>query len=419
MDRRLVQSIVESLRVDVPREARLAGFESFGLRDWQRTLSWLDDSGLALYLLERLNQSDSLQLLPLAIQSRLQHNLASNQRRVAEMKEEFRALNGRFDEAGVKYAVLKGFALVPNFCPDAALRLQYDFDYLVHPDSEATAQSILREAGYSRKGRSPGYEPTGETTFGASPLTAPTHEEGFYSAALPRGVELHLDLWQPERDRIDLEVPKDALDRIRRANCEGISFPALAEDDALLFQVLHAFQHVLTFWCRPSCFLEIAYFIARRSSDAGFWEQFRMRVSGYRQLPAIAALVFAMAERLFQAPLPAQVRIWMMSKLPEALTRWVERYGTNWTLAPFPGSKLSLLVHRQFIDDPAAWRTVAWSRLFPLHRPAQVVEPAHSNLTSRWKIKWQQGAFVLRRLQFHLRALWGLGWKLLRWTRVG
>jgi hypothetical protein len=323
------------------------------------------------------------------------------------------------EEAGVKYAVLKGFALIPDFCSDAALRVQYDYDYLVHPESVSTAQSILHAAAYSQKAKSPGFQPTGETLFAAEPLSLPAPDEDFYSPDIPRDVEVHLDLWQTGRDMINLEVPQNVLDRTRMANCEGLSFPALAEDDALLFQVLHTFQHILAYWCRLSCFLEIAYFIKRRQSDAGFWELFRSRISSHRRLPEIAALVFAMAETLFGAPVPADVRNWLTPYLPRALSFWVHRYGRNWAFARFPGSKLSILVHREFIDDPAVWRTVAWARLFPFHRPAHVAEPCNPSLESRWKAKWQQGCFVLRRLQFHLHALLSLGWQLLRGNRIG
>jgi len=418
MNRALARCIVGSLRVTGSLEEPLAKLVKFRRPDWERTLPWLADSGLALYLLKRASQSDLHEALPAPIRDHLRRNRASNRRRIAEMKTEFGSLNCRFKAAGVDYVVLKGFTLIPDFCPDASLRSQYDYDYLVRPESVGLAQRTLEAAGYSRKTRSPGFEPAGEFLFAAQPLSLPSPDEDFYGAHIPRTVEVHVSLWQTDRDMINLDVPEDALDRKRMANWDGLCFPVLAEDDSLIFQALHTFQHILSYWCRPSCFLEIAHFIAQRYSDEAFWEQFRSRVGGRRQLPEIVALVFSMAETLFGAPLPSQIRVWVEANLRPTLSLWVRRYGRNWALAPFPGSKLTLFLHREFIDDPAVWREIARSRLFPFHRPARVAEPGGPSLTSRRKANWSQCHFVLRRLQFHLGSLLSYGWELPRWERL-
>ncbi len=67
------------------------------------------------------------------------------------MSRRFDFLNLAFNNAGVRYAVLKGLSLVPEFCPYAPLRHQGDFDYLVDPNSLEAAQRILAEAGYVPK----------------------------------------------------------------------------------------------------------------------------------------------------------------------------------------------------------------------------------------------------------------------------
>ena len=418
MNRPLAQCIVEALCVSGSSEDCLARLGSFGLGDWQRTLPWLDDSGLALYLLERISHSEFHNAFPVRIEARLRRNLASNQQRVAEMKREFASLNLGLEAAGVEYAVLKGFALAPDYCPDAALRTQYDYDYLVHPKSVKIAQQTLRAAGYSQKIKSPGFQPAGESLFANQPLSLPLPDHDFYSVNIPRAVELHVSLWQTERDMIGLEAPEDALDRKRTGSWDSLRFPVLAEDDGLIFQSLHAFQHLLSYWCRPSWFLEIAHFMAKRRSDEAFWEQFRSRVNNRRCLPEIVALVFSMAETLFGAPVPAQVRTWLAANLPSALSLWVRRYGRKCALAGFPGSKLTLFVHREFIHDPAIWKKVQRGRLLPFHRPAHVTEPGNPSLTSHWKASWDQWRFVLRRFQFHLGALLSYGWELPRWKRI-
>ena len=202
MNRALAQCVVESLRVTGPFQEPLARLRTFSRRDWQQTLPWLDDSGLALYLLDRVNRSGLSQTLPDEIESRLRGNLDSNRRRLAEMKEEFGSLNRRFESAEVEYVVLKGFALIPDYCPDAGLRSQYDYDYLVAEGSLTKAQQVLEAAGYSQKIQSPGFEKVGASLFAAQSLHLPSSDEDFYSDDLSRTVELHLSLWEPNQDRI-------------------------------------------------------------------------------------------------------------------------------------------------------------------------------------------------------------------------
>ena len=415
MNRALAQCVVESLRVTGPFQEPLARLRTFSRRDWQQTLPWLDDSGLALYLLDRVNRSGSSQTLPDEIESRLRGNLDSNRRRLAEMKEEFASLNRCFEAAGVEFVVLKGFALTPDYCPDAGLRSQYDYDYLVAEGSLAKAQQVLEAVGYSKKIQSPGFEKAGASLFAAESLHLPASDEDFYSGDISRTVELHLSLWEPNRDRIRLETPVDAVDRTTLATWEGLRFPVLADEDALVLQALHAFQHTLDYWCRPSCFLEIAYFIARRCSDSAFWERCRSRLDGRRHLFEIVGLVFAMSASLFQAPVPAEVSVWTTRNLPAALSRWVELYGRNWALARFPGSKLSLFVHCEFVEDRDVRREIRRSRLFPFHRPAKVVEPGNPTLSSRALATWDQWKFVWSRLRFHLGGFLGYAWELPRW----
>ena len=401
----LIHAIVESLRVSGPGEESLARFGAFTERDWKETLPWLDESGLGLYLLNRLSETDKLPALPTSIQARLQEDLEANCRRVAAMREEFRSLLRALTAGGVDFLVLKGFALVPDFCPDATLRTQYDYDFLVHPNSESAAHLALQAQGYSRKDQNPGFQKDTESLYTAEPLSAAQDDSGFYSINIPRAVELHGSLWESNREMISLDMPTSALDCKRPSNWRGLRFPVLAEHDALILQSSHAFQHILNYWCRPSCFLEIAHFLEKRRFDAAFWEQLRLRVEAHKHLPQVMGLVFSMAELLFKAPLPPEAADWTTATLPHMLSSWVERHGRGWALTRFPGSKLSLLVHREFIDDPKAWKQVERTRLFPFHRPARIAEAGEQGLGARWRARCEQSRFVGSRAIFHLRGL--------------
>jgi len=418
MNRPLIQCVVESLGLSGEQRNTLAGLGTFHEREWRRCLSWIDESGLALYFLKRMIDLDALGSLPATVRARLQQALAANQCRLSVMKEEFAALVRAFIDADVDFAVLKGFALIPEFCPDAALRSQYDYDFLVHPDSANAARQVLQARGFSAKVKSPGFAKEKEYLFAAQPLALPSPGQNFYSVNIPRAVELHEALWEPNGDMIGVQAPENALGRKRLTNWGGLSFPVLSEHDALVFQALHAFQHILCYWCRPSCFLEVAYFLAKRQYDALFWEQLHLRVHGRRYLPQILGLVFSLSALLFEAPLAPEVAAWTTRALPASLSQWVQRRGEEWALATFPGSKLSLFVHRAFIESTDVWKNVERSRLFPIHRPARVVESADQRLASRWQAHWEQACFALSRLKFHVAGLLRYTWELPTWRRT-
>jgi len=417
MNRNLALAIVRSLSVTVSLAGHLEHLKTFSSRDWESTLSWLDDSGLALYLLDVVERAGGADELPARVRAALRTRLDFNRQRLAHMKREFDSLGRAFQRAGVDYAVLKGFSLVLAYVPDACLRSQYDYDFLVDPRSLETAKQVLTTAGLCEKSQSPGLDPQGVTSFVGEPLGCSFSGEEWYSWRIPRRVELHLDLWEYDRDGIRLALPEGVLQRKRSASWEGLWFPVLADEDALLFQCLHAFHHILDYWCRPSCFLEIAQFLAGRALDRSFWHSFRSRVSRDPNLSDITSLVFCLASELFGAPVPTEFDLGGATHRSRALDRWVRLYGIGWSLTRFPGSKLSLLLHREFVEDPALWRQVRRSRLLPFHRPARVAEPRQSNLSSNWKAVWQQWRFAVARFRCHLLGLTTYAWHLRGWNR--
>ena len=107
------------------------------------------------------------------------------------MAEEFDLLNRRFERAGIEYAVWKGFALIPEYCPDACLRPSYDYDYIISPNAWDGAQQTLLAAGYACRSE-PGTR--SELTFlPPASLRRLSHAGlGLYSTTIPRKVELHL-----------------------------------------------------------------------------------------------------------------------------------------------------------------------------------------------------------------------------------
>lgn len=214
-----------------------------------------------LYFLQRLKELHADTSLPLSVRTRFEDNLEKNRLRVAEMAKEFGVFIRGFEDAGVQYVAEKGFALVPEYCPDAGHRLQLDLDFLVSRASMEAAQAVLRSTGYVQTEVSGPPDGPWELAFRAGEFRWPSPNEDYYAPPTERSVELHFNLWEPDREGIDLRTSDDFFDRSVIRCWNGIHFRALGDEDALILQALHAFKHIQAGWCRPAFFLEIARFL--------------------------------------------------------------------------------------------------------------------------------------------------------------
>src|SRR5215471_10615352 len=147
MNRNVAEAVIRCLRLS-GEAPDLSELKRFKARHWRSTFSWLDTSGLALYFFRYLRDREATDLLPLAVRKRFEKNAASNRGRLEYVTGEFASINSKFQRAGVNFAVVKGFSLVPAFCPDASLRVPNDLDYLLDKVSLPAARRALEEAGY-------------------------------------------------------------------------------------------------------------------------------------------------------------------------------------------------------------------------------------------------------------------------------
>src|SRR5262249_23002566 len=144
---------------------------------------------------------------------------------------------------------------------------------------------------------------------------------------LGRSIELHHRLWESVEDRIEIDLARDLFKHAVRRRWNEIEYMGLGDEDALVFQILHAFRHILRNWCRLSVFLEIAYFLNRRSTDLSFWTGFAHRINQLRWVPEATMVVFALAKLLFGAPIPEEIRKQLTPGQYPVLALWTERYG--------------------------------------------------------------------------------------------
>src|SRR5688572_8600309 len=151
MNRTLHHVILHQMSVtnDKPHPPMLRA--SFSKREWDRVLTWLDLSGLAIYFLQRIKNSGAFYTLPEHVRTELERRSADNRERTAGIQREFTVLVKSLEQVHVKYAVLKGVSLLPDYCPDLELRTQYDHDVLVDEASFTAAGEALQNKGYRRK----------------------------------------------------------------------------------------------------------------------------------------------------------------------------------------------------------------------------------------------------------------------------
>ena len=193
MNRALAENIVACLSFSGEKSIQFENLRRFSSRDWKRTLSWLDASGLALYFLQEIDNHNARAVIQSEALVCLDKHLASNRKRVVQLADEIANINQRFDQAHVKYAVIKGFSLVPLFCSDISLRAQADIDYLINEASREVAKQALVEAGYKLTEVG-----SVESKFWKPSMRIATRSDGSYDVLTAAGVELHTAIWACE-----------------------------------------------------------------------------------------------------------------------------------------------------------------------------------------------------------------------------
>lgn len=400
-----VENVVGFLSFSRDLRDRLNAIEKFSRREWNYVLRWLDDAGLAFYFLQRLRETNASAIVPAEVLSRMERNFASNQLRVDDMSHRFDAINEKFNKAGVHYAAIKGFSLVPQFCPSAALRHQGDFDYLVDEQSLPAACRVLIEAGYSSQ-----KSPSSTESIFVMPGREPSRGDEQYSPQAPHAVELHTDIWDSKMHRLPPMPTLFSVGQTRMQHWNGFMFPALADEDVFLLQVLHACHHIFAQWIRMSCLFEIAYFLHRRASDTELWSAIEQRAGTSAVLREFVVIVTEMATRLFAAPVPTLVQSWSTNIRPGPRT-WIEHYARHWAFDGlpvyefnlFPHSKLALFLHQQYRSP--SWAQQANHQNEPSYsRLSRIASSIKNDPSLISNTAWWRRQHLIRRTAFHTLA---------------
>jgi len=334
----------------------------------------------------------------------------ANRKRTELMLVECGRVSECLQKKGIRHAVLKGITLVPDFSPALGLRHQSDIDFLIPAESIGQARAAIFECGYLFE-RNP---MSGEFNFSAPLTRLPSVADDIYQTDYHKQVELHTSIWD-DMDCVCLEPPGDCIGRARMREIGGLTLPTLASPDAFLMQTLHAFRHFLSSWTRVSWLWEIHYCVITQNANTATWAAIAQRGGDDPVMKNAVGLVLRVTNQVFGTPLPQALREWCIETLPEPIECWAAHFGTRWALCGMSGSKLTLLIHKQFIRNPKLWKPYVWKRMIPLRskRSLGKIDSAHVALRVRFMLG--KGASQARRLAFHAGTLISLPLEVSRW----
>lgn len=409
---RLKLAVISALRQE-PDLRGLQLLHSCNDREARRFLRWLDESGLALHLLASVKNSDETGCLPVFVLRELERRLESNRNRADAMLAEQGRLSAIFTERGIPHAFLKGFSLVPDFCPAIEFRHQTDIDILISSEFINSARSVMHECGYPIEASFH----RGEIQFSEPRRTPASAKEDIYTSDFRHEVELHTAIWD-DLGHVVLTAPTDCLRRARFRQMAEIRFPSLSLDDAFIVQILHGFQHLLGSWLRVAWLFEIHSFLVRYSEGDAFWLAIKTRAGEEVALRDAFGLMLQLTNHLFMSPIPKVMRDWCIEPLPNPLKQWVSKFGMRWALSGLSGSKLSLFAHKEFIRNAEQRRSYLWRRIVPVQGRPAIGRTETDNLQNTAGVWLAQSMFVAKRAFFHATSLGSLAIDAVRWAHT-
>lgn len=372
-----------------PVPAQFARLMHLRCKDWKDLLHWLDTSGLALYFFDRLRELDLLGMLPFPVLARLRQNLADNSERMNGMIAEAVAIQRRFQEAGVSYAVLKGFSLWPISVPKLELRSQLDLDFLVSEESADRSRKILESFGYRLGAIS------AQTWEFKASEDQPSSLASLYKKGRSRSAELHVESAGQFRPGL--------LSRTHKVGLLEVLMPVLSPVDLFLWQARHLYKHVCSEFSRTAHLIEFRQHVITRYGDRSFWNCLQQQASNEPQACLQIGIVILLISRVMGPFAPEALTRWSVDQLPSPVCQWVDRYGLRTALMSFPGSKLYLLLQKELTAAGMPSKRPLRQALLPRCLPQAITHAvAGEGLFSRMKRYQKEGGFIFFRLRFHL-----------------
>jgi hypothetical protein len=362
MNRRLAEAVIAAFQDSAEGilYARLAVFDE---RSWRESYSWLDASGLVLYFLQRIKSLKIQSAIPVKVLERFERNATDNRDRTAGIFAEFIRINRAFLDAGLTYVNLKGFTLVPDACPDAALRCQFDLDFALLRSDFSRCEEILKQQGYWLSGAG---DDVREYKTGSRQLPL---VRNLYKANSQYCLEMHF-VDSTERDP---SLYGSKLLRAQQRSWNGLTLPVPSGSDIFIAQALHLFKHLRGEWTRTSWLLEYASFVAFHCDNDVLWLEVDKKSAANSEVKIALGAVTLLAGRMFGIATVPPVLARSVESLSVPVRLWIERYGEKAVMASFPGTKLYLLLQGVLNGDKGSMLRTTRRKLLPLHRPRRIV----------------------------------------------
>jgi hypothetical protein len=396
--RRLKEAVIACFHCSATEAA--SQFGSHSRADWQAILVWLDISGMALYLLDRVEELRIEDSVPADIRERLQRNLQQNRQRTATLLREAQSVAQQFEQAGIPFALLKGITLAPDSVPKPVLRWQIDLDFLI-PELDATAAiEVLDGLNYSLRAK------FGNTLEFRSGRSGKPDLANLYRAHTQKSLELHILRRQGE-------LP-DKLTRASARFFEGIKVPALSAADIMVQQALHLMKHLCGEHTRLSWVLEFSRHVRVRENDYAFWNEVSSIAAAEPQGDLAMSMSLWLVAEMFESGPCIKNPQWAVDRIPDGVLLWLRCYARELLLSDSHASKLYLLLRRQLPNRPDMKSTARL--MFPLCRPGRITVPVPGETMgdrlARYRIEL---GYSWQRLRFHVFEGTRLGIEALCW----
>lgn len=402
-DRLIREAALRVLSDSLPQNS--ARLPALSPRQWRQLLQWLDLSGLALYLLDRLGELQQTSLLPADVLAGLQRRLDENTERTRSMTAESIAIQKEFQRAGVWYSTLKGLSYWPSSVPLPELRLQFDLDFLLADEDLPEARDILLRRGYRLYGN------CGRSwEFKRNEKPGATMKD-LYKDTQSWRVELHVEQVNSSRT--------SQLERLEWRELYGFAMPALSPIDLFLGQGLHAFKHICSEYTRASHLVEFRRHVLFRRDDTVFWSTLQRETSGNPRAAAGLGVTILLITQLMGEFAPVALTSWTVDCLPAPARLWVEMYGSQVALGKPPGTKLYLLL-QSVLESPATpgKRSLQESLLPACLPPPEFLGRPGESLSMRLARYRVQLGVIVSRLRFHVVEDLRYAWESHRWKRL-